>query len=71
MDRNIKWILIFVGLITVVLARQYTGLISVTEEGGDFGFWSIVPALVTLFLCFATRGSDPLVVRGNCTWRTH
>ena len=55
MDRNIKWILIFVGLITVVLARQYTGLISVTEEGGDFGFWSIVPALATLFLCFATR----------------
>jgi Na+/H+ antiporter NhaC len=55
MNRNLKWILAFVGLGLLLLIRTQTNLISQVPGEEDFGFWSIVPAALTLILCFITK----------------
>ncbi len=55
MNRNVKWALVFLGIAALFWLRTETNLIHVDEIHKDFGFWSLLPALVTLGLCFATR----------------
>ncbi len=64
MNRNLKWLIIFVFIIAVVYIRQYTDLISINESTNDFGTWSLLPALITLLLCFATREVIPSLFAG-------
>lgn len=64
MNRNVKWLLITVVVLLVVLLRKQTGLISPNPQDGDFGLWSVLPALVTLILCFATKEVIPSLFAG-------
>ena len=64
MNRNIKWLIILFSIIAVLYIRQYTDLISLNESTNDFGFWSLLPAVITLLLCFATREVVPSLFAG-------
>ncbi len=64
MNRNLKWLIIFVSLIAVLFIRQYTDIISINELTNDFGLWSLLPAIITLLLCFATREVIPSLFAG-------
>jgi Na+/H+ antiporter NhaC len=64
MNRQVRWLLFFLFLAALFLIRTETNLISFNEESKDFGFWSVVPALVTLILCFATREVIPSLFAG-------
>ncbi|MCK4349368.1 MAG: sodium:proton antiporter, partial [Candidatus Krumholzibacteria bacterium] len=50
-----KWILALIGLGLLILLRTTTDFISRVPGEDDFGFWSIVPAALTLILCFWTK----------------
>jgi len=64
MKRTIRWIVIFIFVSSLFLVRKYTGLITMDHDAGDFGIWSIVPALMTLVLCFATKEVIPSLFTG-------
>lgn len=64
MPKAVKWALFFVILISILLIREYTDLIRFNPVTKDYGFWSVVPALLTLFLCFATREVIPALFLG-------
>jgi len=64
MNRNLKWLLIFISIIVVLYLRQNTNLILFNEANEDFGLWSIFPAIVTLILCFATKEVIPSLFAG-------
>jgi Na+/H+ antiporter NhaC len=64
MNRILKWSLISAGLLSILFIRQYTGLIHINEMNQDYAFWSILPALVTLILCFATKEVIPSLFAG-------
>jgi len=55
MQRSVKWILALIGLGLLILLRTTTDFISRVPGEDDFGFWSIVPAALTLILCFWTK----------------
>jgi len=55
MNRNFKWLVVLIGIIAIFLLRKHTPIISFDENTKDFGFWSLLPALITLILCFSTR----------------
>ncbi len=55
MNRTLKWILVFTGLGLLIYLRSSTDLISQVPGEDDFGIWSIVPAALTLILCFITK----------------
>lgn len=55
MNRSLKWILAFLGLGLLLYLRTTTNLIAIVPGEEDFGFWSIVPAALTLILCFWTK----------------
>jgi len=62
--KALKWISFALLLSAVLWVRQSTDLIRVDEATGDFGFWSLVPALFTLVLCFATKEVIPSLFAG-------
>ncbi len=64
MSRNLKWIVILLGIAALYVLRAETNFIQYNEVHKDFGFWSLVPALVTLVLCFATREVIPSLFIG-------
>ncbi|HHM24476.1 MAG TPA: sodium:proton antiporter [Bacteroidetes bacterium] len=64
MSRNLKWIVILLGVAALYVLRAETNFIQYNEVHKDFGFWSLVPALVTLVLCFATREVIPSLFIG-------
>lgn len=55
MNKRVKWTLAFIGLGLLLLLRTYTDFISQVPGEDDFGLWSIVPAAITLALCFWTK----------------
>ncbi len=55
MSRSLKWALAFLGLGLLLYLRTNTNLISQVPGQEDFGIWSIVPAALTLVLCFLTK----------------
>ncbi|MFC2158375.1 Na+/H+ antiporter NhaC family protein [Acidobacteriota bacterium] len=55
MKRNLKWLFFLVAIVIIIIARENTHLIRLNEGTKDFGFWSVVPALLTLTLCFVTK----------------
>ncbi len=55
MNRSLKWALAFIGLGLLLYLRTSTDLIHAVPGQEDFGFWSIVPAALTLILCFLTK----------------
>jgi len=55
MNRSLKWVLILFAVAALYILRAETNIVQYNEATKDFGFWSLVPALVTLGLCFATR----------------
>ncbi|GBD93483.1 malate-2H(+)/Na(+)-lactate antiporter [bacterium BMS3Abin05] len=55
MSKNMKWIAAFLVLSGFILLREQTSLIHFNETGKDFGWWSLLPALITIVLCFLTR----------------
>ena len=64
MNRVVKWSLILIGLLVVLFIRQNTGLIQLNETTQDYALWSIMPALITLILCFSTREVVPSLFAG-------
>jgi Na+/H+ antiporter NhaC len=55
MAKKFRWLLAFLLLATLFWLRQNTNLIHLTPDGKDFGWWSLLPALITIVLCFLTR----------------
>jgi len=55
LSRNARWTIAGIILAVVILIRTSTDLIGPAEGFSDFGLWSIVPAALTLFLCFWTK----------------
>ena len=55
MKKPFYWILIFLGLIALFPLRQYTDVVQFNEVSKDFGAWALLPSLVALILCFATK----------------
>lgn len=64
MNKIAKWILLGLALLAVLWIRQNTSWISLSDDSQDFGFWSLVPALATLILCFATKEVIPSLFAG-------
>jgi len=64
MNRIIKWTMLLIVLAAIILIRQTTNLIHFNDEMQDYAFWSIVPAIVTLILCFSTREVIPSLFAG-------
>ena len=64
MNRALKWIAISLVIINLIALRLNTNLIQFNEGTGDYGFWSILPALVTLLLCFYTKEVIPSLFTG-------
>ncbi len=62
--KKIKWIIYAGLLIAIFLIRQYTGIISKGPTSDDYQFWSLVPAMLTLIICFATREVIPALFIG-------
>jgi len=55
MKRTITWVVGGLSLILLLYLRNNTGIISQAPGFEDFGLWSIVPAALTLVLCFWTK----------------
>ncbi|MDP7358932.1 MAG: Na+/H+ antiporter NhaC family protein [Pseudomonadales bacterium] len=55
MKRYVGWAIGGLLLLTLVYVRSNTNLISLAADQDDFGIWSIVPAALTLVLCFWTK----------------
>ena len=64
MNKTVKWLFVALLPVAVFWLRQNTLWISLNEATGDFGFWSLVPALATLILCFATKEVIPSLFAG-------
>jgi len=64
MNKKLKWMLILIGIVALILLRKNSDFIHFNEATSDFGFWSIVPALVALILCFTTREVIPSLFAG-------
>jgi Na+/H+ antiporter NhaC len=64
MKRYLKWLFVLIGIVVILYLRTNTDFIKFDETLNDFGLWSILPALVTLFLCFATREVIPSLFAG-------
>ncbi|HDL19424.1 MAG TPA: sodium:proton antiporter [Bacteroidetes bacterium] len=64
MNRNLKWLLIFASIIAVLYIRETTNIISTPATTKDFGLWSLLPAIITLALCFATKEVIPSLFAG-------
>jgi hypothetical protein len=64
MKRYIKWLLILIEILIILYLRVTTDIIKSDETVNDFGFWSILPALVTLILCFSIREVIPSLFAG-------
>jgi len=64
MKRNLKLLIFFIAAVLLILVRENTQLIQLNEKTQDFGFWSVVPALLTLTLCFVTREVVPSLFLG-------
>jgi len=55
MKRTTTWVIGGLFLILLLYLRNNTGIISQAPGHDDFGLWSIVPAALTLALCFWTK----------------
>ena len=55
MRRTTTWVMGGLFLVLLVYLRNNTGLMEPAPGQGDFGLWSLVPAALTLVLCFWTR----------------
>lgn len=55
MNRTAKWVVAVLVLAAILWIRTSTDLISTAPGFDDFGLWSIVPAALTLVLCFWTK----------------
>jgi len=55
MNRTLRWVLAGVFLVILLWVRTNTNFIARVPGYDDFGFWSIVPAALTLILCFWTK----------------
>jgi len=55
MNRTLRWILAGIFLLVLLWLRTNTDIIAKVPGHEDFGFWSIVPAAITLALCFYTK----------------
>jgi Na+/H+ antiporter NhaC len=64
MSRNVKWLFVLIAMVLTGYLRQQTDIVSFNEAAKDFGFWSILPAIVTLGLCFATKEVVPSLFAG-------
>ena len=55
MNRYTKWTVAAVVIFLLIYLRTTTGFISRVSGFDDFGLWSIMPAALTLILCFWTK----------------
>jgi Na+/H+ antiporter NhaC len=55
MNQKVRWALAGVFLVALLWVRTNTDFIAKAPGYDDFGFWSIVPAALTLVLCFWTK----------------
>ena len=64
MTRKQKWLIISLAIVGILFLRLYTDFIGYDESAGDFGIWSVMPALIALVLCFITREVIPSLFIG-------
>lgn len=64
MSKWAKWSSFFLLLVAIFLVREYTDLLVFNQAEKNYGFWSIVPALLTLILCFTTKEVIPSLFFG-------
>jgi Na+/H+ antiporter NhaC len=62
--KKVRWIVYAGILIAIFLVRHYTGIISKSPTSDDYQFWSLVPAMLTLIICFAFREVIPALFVG-------
>ncbi len=55
MKNNLKWLIIILLPALLIYIKLNTNFIPDKLINNDFGLWSILPAFVTLFLCFKTK----------------
>jgi len=55
MSKNVKWITAALILVGFIFLREQTSLIHLNATTKDFGWWSLLPAFLTIILCFLTR----------------
>jgi Na+/H+ antiporter NhaC len=55
MSHKTRWAVAGILLLVLFFLRTNTGFISPAEGFEDFGWWSVVPAALTLVLCFWTK----------------
>jgi Na+/H+ antiporter NhaC len=55
MNRRVRWVLAGIFLLILLWVRTNTDFIARAPGYNDFGLWSIVPAALTLALCFWTK----------------
>ena len=55
MNRTMRWSIAGIVFLILIWLRTNTDLIAKAPGFEDFGFWSIVPAALTLALCFWTK----------------
>lgn len=62
--KKLKWICYALILLALLLVRHKTEIISQDPSGEDYQFWSLVPAILTLVICFATKEVVPALLVG-------
>jgi len=64
MRHPIRWVTILLVLAAFLIVRTQTSWIQLNKSTGDYGFWSVVPSLLTITLCFASREVIPSLFAG-------
>ncbi len=63
-SRSARWIFAFAGVAGLIILRAQTNLVQPGPDGKDFGLWSLLPAVLSIALCFATREVIPSLFLG-------
>ncbi len=58
------WASILFSLLLLIVLRTQSTMFGINAHEGDFGYWSLVPPLVTLILCFTTKEVIPSLFAG-------
>lgn len=64
MKKAYLWLFVVISFALMIILRTQTQWLGIIEGGDDFGFWSLIPALLTLLLCFSTKEVIPSLFAG-------
>jgi len=64
MKRTLTWLFVLLVFGGLIFVRGNTDVIRFNQTTNDFAFWSVLPALVALLLCFTTKEVIPSLFAG-------